>query len=314
MAQASRLLAGHYHLVATNVPYLVRNKQGEALRDFLASEYPNSIPDLATAFLERCRQFCERRGVYATVTPQNWLFLTSYRNLRVKLLQEQMWHHVAKLGSGATAKESWEVLRTLSIICNDEPPDSNLLTGIEAGFPTEEEKATWLMKGDLVCFNQEKQRMNPDSRIAFKAMDQFTLLSEYAYSHHGLTTGDLPRLFRFFWEFSTPSSDWIIFQSTVTETCYYGGLEGLLYWCNGLGPISELPGGRQDGLQAWHKTGVLVSQMRQLPVTIYIPSVRSYLLQVIRNIEEPPSKSEFFDVQKLLQSSLVTRNERTAGI
>ena len=56
---------------------------------------------LAIAFLERCREFCEDGGTYATVTPQNWLFLTSYRNLRVTFLQEQVWDHVAKVGSGA---------------------------------------------------------------------------------------------------------------------------------------------------------------------------------------------------------------------
>src|SRR5438046_8231309 len=89
MAQAARLLTGHYHLIATNVPYLVRNKQGEGLRHFVASQYTNPLSDMAMAFLERCREFCEYGGSYATVTPQNWLFLTYYYNLRFKLLQGQ---------------------------------------------------------------------------------------------------------------------------------------------------------------------------------------------------------------------------------
>ena len=225
MAHAARLLASRYHLVATNVPYLVRSKQGEGVRRFIASQYSSSIPDLATAFLERCREFCERGGTYATVTPQNWLFLTSYRNLRLKLLQDQRWDHVTKVGSGATAKESWEVLRTLSILSNCEPADANLITGLEAGFSTEEEKAMWLKQGDLLCSGQHDQLKNPDSRIAIKVEISNSLLQNFAESLQGIATTDFSRYGRCFWEMSRIDSDWIFQQSTVRETATFGGRE-----------------------------------------------------------------------------------------
>ena len=56
--QAARLLGRQYTLVATNVPYLARGKQGETLRDFCESHYPEAKNDLATVFLERCLDFC----------------------------------------------------------------------------------------------------------------------------------------------------------------------------------------------------------------------------------------------------------------
>ena len=37
MARAAELLAGRYHLVITNVPYLTRGKQGETLSAFCAA-------------------------------------------------------------------------------------------------------------------------------------------------------------------------------------------------------------------------------------------------------------------------------------
>jgi hypothetical protein len=192
MMHAARLLADHYHLIATNVPYLVRSKQDENLKRFIASQYPNSTPDLAMAFLERCREFSERGGTYATVTPQNWLFLTSYRNLRVRLLRGQTWNHITKLGSGATAKESWEVLRTLSIISNYKSSGANLVTGLEAGFPTEEEKAIWLKQGALLHCDQEVQLTNPDARIALQeATYNTSLLQDYADGIAGLQTGTI---------------------------------------------------------------------------------------------------------------------------
>ena len=51
MARAAELLAGRYHLVITNVPYLARGKQSETLRAFCERHYSASKNDLATVFL-----------------------------------------------------------------------------------------------------------------------------------------------------------------------------------------------------------------------------------------------------------------------
>jgi hypothetical protein len=270
IAKAGELLAKEYTLIATNVPYLVRNKQGEVLRRFIASQYPNSILDLATAFLERCREFCVYGGSYATVTPQNWLFLISYRRLREKLLQEQLWNHVTKIGSGATAKESWEVLRTLSIVSNYERVAQNLLTGLEAAFPTEEEKAIWLKQGLPLYSDQDAQLKNPDSRIALQeAEHSISLLQDYADGIAGLQSGDYPRYGRYFWEIPRVRSPWIFQQSTAPETVEFGGLEHILWWEDGKGDLVKSPGARVQGLEAWGKLGVAVTQLRKLPTSLY---------------------------------------------
>ena len=85
--RAAGLLSRQYTLVATNVPYLTRGKQDEALRDFCEQHYPEAKNDLATVFLERCLEFCATGGTASLVLPQNWLFLTSYRKFREKLLK-----------------------------------------------------------------------------------------------------------------------------------------------------------------------------------------------------------------------------------
>jgi hypothetical protein len=74
---------------------------------------------------------------------------------------------------------------------------------------------------------------------------------------------------RFCWEFDRPDSNWIRFASSVDDTCDYGGRSELLYWCNGGGVIDEIPGARKDGQPAWGKIGVIVRQMRHLPVSLY---------------------------------------------
>ena len=90
-----------FTLVATNVPYLARGKQAEELRDYIEDVHPAAKADLATAFLERCLEYCSKRATMALVTPQNWLFLESYRGLRERMLRHVTWNAVAKLGPEA---------------------------------------------------------------------------------------------------------------------------------------------------------------------------------------------------------------------
>ena len=87
LAKAAQLLAGQYHWVITNVPYLARGKQSQILRDFCEKNYKAAKNELATVFLERCLQFCADEGNISLVIPQNWMFLTSYKKLRTKLLK-----------------------------------------------------------------------------------------------------------------------------------------------------------------------------------------------------------------------------------
>ncbi|MFC2065261.1 Eco57I restriction-modification methylase domain-containing protein [Chloroflexota bacterium] len=71
LIKAARFLRGKFTLIATNVPYLARGKQSYLLRNFIQDYYPNSKADLATAFIERCLDFCDPDCTISLVTPQN---------------------------------------------------------------------------------------------------------------------------------------------------------------------------------------------------------------------------------------------------
>jgi hypothetical protein len=75
---AASLMAREFALVATNVPYLARGKQAgktkageaEGLRDYLEADFSLGKADLATAFVERCLQYCIAGGTAALVLKQ----------------------------------------------------------------------------------------------------------------------------------------------------------------------------------------------------------------------------------------------------
>lgn len=274
IAKAAELLADRYTLVMTNVPYLGRGKQADVLKEYLETCYPLGKADLATAFLLRCLEFCTKGGTTAIVTPQNWLFLTTYTKLRQMLLENRMWNAVARLGPGAFETISGHVVNvTLSILSATEPNESFMMAGIDvSGAKMPEEKAD-LLRGEksaeIILVAQAGQLKNPDARISIDDVSGEELLEKYAYSFHGLTSGDMPRMKMAFWEIEERKDIWIPYQGTVRTSILFTGNEYLLRWENGKGAINELIGARKDGTGAWGKNGILVSQMSDLPVTVY---------------------------------------------
>lgn len=269
LLDAARLLDARYHLVVTNVPYLARGKQSDALRAFCETQYPDAKNDLANVFLERCLELSQRSaaGVVQIVMPQNWLFLTSYKKQRESLLKRVQWNLLARLGEGGfdspQAAGAFIILLTQT---NTSADEAFALRGVDASGPKgASEKAILLRDGEVVSVGQKGQLGNPDARITLGASSELPLLERYARSFQGIKTGDDPRFRAQFWEFQSNDNGWIPFQGTVEETATFGGCDSILRWES---DGEELA--RKQGLGAWNSRGIAVAQMRELPVSIYL--------------------------------------------
>lgn len=281
LAKAVALLAERYTLVMTNVPYLARGKQGEILRSFCETRYPEAKNDLATVFLERCLKLCAKGGTAAIVLPQNWLFLTTYKKFREKLLKRDTWHLLARLGAGAFETISGEVVKAilLAISRGEVRPSGGLLGnsksahilhGLDvASAATAQAKADALRVASLQSIEQTKQLENPDARVGLEEKLSINLLKNLSHSHHGLVCGDRPRMCFFFWEVIGLKKIWIQYCGTVAKNIHFGGKETILRWCNCSGAIKELKGATNLETNAWDKKGVVISAMQKLPVTLY---------------------------------------------
>jgi hypothetical protein len=282
LAKAAEILAGQFTLVATNVPYLGRGKQADILKDYCERFHPDGKADLACAFVERCLAFCSLDGTSSLVTPQNWLFLTSYTKLRRSLLTQRKWNIVSRLGSRAFETIGGEVVNVaLLSISATKPDDQTSLAGIdvsEVGLPAG--KAAWL-RGEygpgIALLFQKEQLRNPDAAIKLESFGDADLLGLHAKCLAGILNGDSPKFRRLFWELPRRPFEWVFQQSTVETTTPYGGREGLIYFDEANGHLREdetirrekLHDSDQRGNAAWGKRGVGVSQMNNLPVTLY---------------------------------------------
>ena len=269
-SRAAELLHRQYTLVATNVPYLARGKQGKGLRDFIETHHGEAKADLATAFLERCRSFCQSEGSYAVVTPQNWTFLKSYQKFRVRMLQEQTLCSIARLGEGAfKSNAAAGAFVALTIVQNCPPLDDHQIAGLEASTPKGPAEKNKLMRvGALQSVRQRRQLSNPDAYISLVEVNATGLLSAHAVSLQGISPADLPRYGRLFWEMSD-LNHWEYWASSPDQTSAYGGRSKVLRWNQDFQNAVQSGTAHIRGKEAWGKGAVAVGQMRSLPATLY---------------------------------------------
>lgn len=278
---SARLLSGAYHLIITNVPYLARGKQCDTLKDYCEQNYPVAKHDLATVFLDRCLELCLQGGTSCIVLPQNWLFLTSYKKFRERLLKNDTWHLIARLGAGAFETISGEVVKAILISLSrghstkeagglfGDVDDDNQIRGVDVSeLRTATEKADQLPTEEIKSVKQAKQLKNPDARVALEKASELNLMSTYTASYQGITTGDNPRFIFNFWETNSINNEWRTLQSTGAVPLHYSGRNQVFLWENGEGYLASSDAARVQGQIAWGAQGISLRQMHKLTPTL----------------------------------------------
>ena len=269
LAKAAEILAGQFTLVATNVPYLKRERHGPELSFFLETNHGDANSDLATAFIERCMSFCATHGSLAAVTPQQWLFQTNYIPVRGKLLRRETWKSVAVLGEHAFwSPQAAGAFAAVCIFSRETPQETNsfvMLNAMPGASP--EDKANLLCKSEISIRLQTRISASDDAVIPLEEIgEDLEIFGRSAACYQGTSTGDNSRLVFVFWEIGQIARDWEVFLTPPTSTLIYGGREHIVRWATLESSECE-PAVR--GHNAWGRIGIAIGKMRDLPATVY---------------------------------------------
>ena len=88
LVQQANLLAKQYDAVIANPPYMGGKGMNTALKDFAKKKFPDSKSDMFAMFIERCQELSKASGETAFVTPYVWMFISSYEQMRSKLVTD----------------------------------------------------------------------------------------------------------------------------------------------------------------------------------------------------------------------------------
>src|SRR5260370_21206172 len=240
VARAAKLMADKYTLVTTNVPYLGRIKQADILYNFCALHYPEAKAELATVFVHRCLTFCCPNGTIALVTPQNWLFLSSHKEFRQNLLKSEEWNLLAKLGEGAF-QSPLGVSPILIILTHLYPIENHDFQIVDtSSCDTINQKKFLLRSMFSQDINQKGQLGNPDARVSSNQVNIKSLLSDFTISSMGMSPGDRPRFYRYFWEPKTLDCNCELSQTSVSETIAYVAMSQVIFYQKAQGELYRL--------------------------------------------------------------------------
>lgn len=274
VAQAAEMLSRNYLLVATNFPFLSKTRQSDQLLELSKRDHFESRNDLAITFLNRAIELLDDVGCVASVTPQNWTFLSRHEAFRRQLVKSCTVRMMASLGAGAFRQISGFHVRALLLLVSKGGASSShniqffdLDDDLDADM-----KSRSLRYVPSLPVSQKAISKIPNSRFVADLARASEPLSERANAWQGISPSDTPRFTRNFWELAAVAGGWVRQQSRVAASQPYGGRELILLWEDGFGKMTSVcqEGAPFRGKSAWGKRGVGVTKIGKLPVTIYL--------------------------------------------
>lgn len=86
LVNQAQTLSQKYDVVCTNPPYMGGSGMNSVLSEYVKRCYSEAKSDLFAAIIIKCLEFTKQNGYSSLVTMQSWMFLSSFEEMRTKLL------------------------------------------------------------------------------------------------------------------------------------------------------------------------------------------------------------------------------------
>ena len=125
LKKQAEYLSRQYHCVVTNPPYMGDSKMNKSLSNFVNSNFTDSRLDLMTCFLEKAINSLSPEGFLGMINQHSWMFISSYKELRKKLLLNISFTSMLHLGPRAFPEIGGEVVQSTAFIIQNRKPKDN---------------------------------------------------------------------------------------------------------------------------------------------------------------------------------------------
>ncbi len=210
-------LSPKYHVVIANPPYMGGKGMNCKLAVWLKENYSDVKSDLFSAFVVRCSELGSKLAHIGIMSPNVWMYLSSYEDLRNLLLRRRTINCLVELPltgfKGATVQicaytftntskknNTGQFIRLVEFKGGDKEMSEKTLEAIH------EKGCYWLFTQSTLSFSKV-----PGSPIVYWISDKIRsifmdepIIGEQLIARQGLRTGDNERFIRFFWEISVP--------------------------------------------------------------------------------------------------------------
>lgn len=245
MMKIYKILSQKYDVVCTNPPYMGGSGMNAKLSEFVKSKFPDSKSDLFACFIEKCGQLAKPHGFYAMITQHAFMFLSSYENLRRKLMLKTT-VNMAHLGARAFDEIGSEVVQTTAFVMTGHIKDYKGTYARLVDTVGENEKRDLFLSGDKrFAAKQENFSKIPGMPVAYWVSENFISafergisidsISDFTGSQHITANND--KYLRLHWEIDANKvgmgKKWVYYAKGGDFRKWYGNIELVVDWSEG---------------------------------------------------------------------------------
>lgn len=213
LVKQAEILSGKYDIVATNPPYM--NKYSARLKDYINQRFADYKGDLFSVFMFRNFAFCKENGYSGFMTPNVWMFIKSYEELRTYVINQKSIASLIQMAKGAFFKEATVDICAF-VLKNNNSSNNGLYIRLEdfkGDMEVQKQKVLAALTNKDCGYVYETNQSNfskiPGSPIAywvgasvFLAFSMLQPVSAIGEAKAGMTTGDNEKFLRLWPEVS----------------------------------------------------------------------------------------------------------------
>lgn len=239
-------LSRKYHCIVDNPPYMGGGNMNKELGDFVKTNYPNSKADLMACFMEAGLRMLHQKGFLGMINQHSWMFLSSYENLRNKLIESAFFDTNLHLGARTFPEIGGEVVQNTSFtFWNHLKEDKGVYFRL-VDFGSSDLKRTKTLEaiqnpqcGWFYNANQKDFEKIPGSPIGYwiskkvvSLFEKSDLLKKNFKFKRGIGTGDNDRFLRFWNEIRQKDiqKKWFTYNKGGERRRWYGNRDYVINW------------------------------------------------------------------------------------
>ncbi len=251
LVRQAELLAAQYDAVVANPPYMGSKGMNIRIKNFTSINFFEAKSDLFACFIERGYTLATDFGRSSMVTMQNWMFLTSFEAMRLRMLQRKTIQSMAQIGYNSFPSMNSKVaLATVSSNLNCHIPGySSTYLNLNDAPESADKKEVFLArdpKHQFIIASDEFKKI-PGTPIAYwtsectrSAYELHGQLNKLAFARQGLATADDDRFLRLWFEVSfsrltesgSPQPKWFRFTKGGGFRRWFGNDLHVVNWAN----------------------------------------------------------------------------------
>ena len=246
LCKQAEILSNKYAVVCTNPPYM--NRLERHLKDFVVTYYKAYSGDLFSVFMYRNFGFCKENGYSAFMTPNVWMFIKTYENLRNYILNEKSIVSLIQMAKGAFFKEATVDICTF-ILKNAKETEKGLyfrLENFKGDMEVQKQKVLEALADKNCGYFYETDQSNfsksPGRPVAYWVSERFVksftgiTIQEVCSQKTRISTGNNDRFMRKWFEISgeklfTPNK-WVPCPKGGDYRKWFGNIDLVLNWEN----------------------------------------------------------------------------------